>query len=77
VGSARRAPASRSGAFEQHYVDGTRDSPIAFYCLCYVPGPMFPPVLSLQGWSSVSNTISTKDLRGLMLEAISNLLRRT
>jgi hypothetical protein len=38
---------------------------------------MFPPVLSLQGWSSVSNTISTKDLRGLMLEVISNLLRRT
>ena len=30
-----------------------------------------------QGWSSASNTISTKDLRGLMLEFISNSLRRT
>jgi hypothetical protein len=38
---------------------------------------MFPPVLSLQGWSSASNTISAKDLRGLMLEFISNALRRT
>jgi len=38
---------------------------------------MFAPVLSLEGWSCASNTISTKDLRGLMLEFISNALRRS
>jgi len=38
---------------------------------------MFPPVLSLPGWSSANNTLTTKDLRDVMLEFISNALRRT
>jgi hypothetical protein len=69
--------AADGGPFELHYVDGTRDSLIAFHYRRYVPLAMFPPVLSLDGWSSASNTISTKDLRGLMPEFISNSLRRT
>ena len=69
--------AADGGPFEMHYVDGSRDNLIGFYYHRFVPTPMFPPVLSLGGWSSAGNSIPSKDLRGLMLEFMSSSLRRT
>jgi hypothetical protein len=72
-----RVKAADGGPFELHYVDGARDNLIGFYYRGYVPVPMFPPILSLDGWSSASNSIGTQALRGLMLEFMSNALGRT
>jgi hypothetical protein len=72
-----QAKAADGGPFEMHYVDGSRDDLIGLYYHRYVPVPMFPPVLSLGGWSSSGNSIGSKDLRGLMLEFMSSSLRRT
>ena len=43
--------AADGGPFEMHYVDGARDDLIGLYYHRFVPVPMFPPVLSLGGWS--------------------------
>jgi len=67
--------AADGGPYEMHYVDGSRDELIGFYYRRFVPMPMFPPVLSLGGWSAAGNSIGTKDLRGLMLEFMSSSLR--
>jgi hypothetical protein len=69
--------AADGGPYEMHFVDGRRDDLIGFYYHRFVPTPMFPPILSLGGWSSASNSIGNKDLRGLMLEFMSSSLRRT
>lgn len=68
--------AADGGPFEMHYIDGSRDDLIGFYYHRFVPTPMFPPILSLEGWTLNGNTISGKDLRGLMLEFMSDSLRR-
>ena len=67
--------AADGGPFEMHYVDGTRDDLVGLYYHRFVPVPMFPPVLSLGGWMPAGNSISGKDLRGLMLEFMSKSLR--
>jgi hypothetical protein len=69
--------AADGGPFEMHFVDGSCDNLIGFYYRRFVPVPMFPPVLSLGGWSSSGNSIPSKDLRGLMLEFMSSSLRPT
>ena len=69
--------AADGGPFEMHFVDGSCDNLIGFYYRRFVPVPMFPPVLSLGGWSSSGNSIQSKDLRGLMLEFMSSSLRPT
>jgi hypothetical protein len=69
--------AADGGPFEMHYVDGSCDDLIGLYYHRFVPTPMFPPVLSLGGWSSAGNSIGGKDLRGLMLEFMSKSLRQT
>lgn len=68
--------AADGGPFEMHSIDGSRDSLIGLYYHRYVPVPAFPPVLSLDGWAPGSNSIPAKDLRALMLEFMSNSLRR-
>ena len=69
--------AADGGPFEMHYVDGRlrrSDRPLLPSLRA---GAVFPPILSLGGWSFGGNSIASKDLRGLMLEFISNSLRRT
>jgi hypothetical protein len=72
-----QAKAADGGPFEMHYVDSNCDNLIGFYYHRFVPVPMFPPILSLGGWSSSGNSIAGRDLRGLMLEFMSSSLRRT
>jgi len=43
------------------YVDSSCDDLIGFYYHRFVPVPMFPPILSLGGWSSRGNSIASKD----------------
>ena len=50
--------AADGGPFEMHYVDGARDDLIGLYYHRFVPVPMFPPMLSLGGWSVGGNSIS-------------------
>jgi hypothetical protein len=69
--------AADGGPFEMHYVDGAHDNLTGFYYRRFVPVPAFPPILTLGGWSQSSNSIGSKDLRGLMLEFIAKSLRRT
>jgi hypothetical protein len=63
------------GPFEMYYVDGGRDNLIGLYYHRFVAVPMFPPVLSLNGWTSAGNSVSGKDLRALMLEFMASSLR--
>jgi hypothetical protein len=72
-----RSKAADGGPFEMHYVDGRRDDLVGFYYRRFVPVPAFPPILTLGGWSFGGNSIASKDLRDLMLEFMSNSLRRT
>ena len=72
-----RPKAADGGPFEMHYVDGRRDDLVGFYYRRFVPVPAFPPILTLGGWSFGGNSIASKDLRDLMLEFMSNSLRRT
>ena len=69
--------AADGGPFEMHYIDGRRDDLIGFYYRPFVPVPAFPPILTLGGWSFGGNTVSSQDLRGLMLEFMSKSLRGT
>ena len=70
-----QAKAADGGPFEMHYVDGARDDRIGLYYHRFVPVPMFPPVLSLGGWTSAGNSVTGKDLRVLMLEFMASSLR--
>jgi len=67
--------AADGGPFEMHYVDRGRDDLIGLYYHRFVAVPMFPPVLSLNGWTSAGNSVSGKDLRALMLEFMASSLR--
>jgi hypothetical protein len=67
--------AADGGPFEMHYVEKARDDLIGLYYHRFVAVPMFPPVLSLDGWTPAANTLSGKDLRALMLEFMAGSLR--
>jgi hypothetical protein len=69
--------AADGGPFEMRYVDGSRDSLVGFRYRRYVAVPMFPPMLSLDGWASAGNSVAAKDLRVLMLEFMSSSLRHS
>jgi hypothetical protein len=63
--------------FELHDVEGNPRQPPRLLLPLPRTTIVFLPALSLEGRSCASNTISTKDLRGLMREFISKGLRRT